>query len=300
MRYFVAAREDRTLDTSARGALRGEFLHCRDGVTHYELTGPAGGELVVLVGGLTIPLFYWDRFAAQLHARGFRTLSYSGYGRGYSDRVEATYDEALFLRQLTDLIEGLGLRDEPHHLLGTSMGALLAMAHAEQHPHHIISLTLVGPAGLAPKPPAGTALLRRERLGPLVAKRVGSRLLEGHLSHNVLDPEQGRELTTMVGECYRYEGSLYSFFATIADFPLTARHDLYRRASHSPVPVMLVWGDQDKVTPIKDFDEVCTLLAPAEAHVIAHCGHMASYEQPELVARHFASFVEKTERKVIR
>ncbi|MBF6180044.1 alpha/beta fold hydrolase [Nocardia otitidiscaviarum] len=300
MKYFVTAGEDRSLDPDTRAELRGRFLPCHDGITHYELTGPAGGELVVLIGGLTIPLFYWDQLVARLHDHGFRTLAYSGYGRGYSDRIASTYDEALFLRQLTDLLDGLGLGDEPRHVLGTSMGALVAMAHVEQHVHRTVSLTLVGPAGLEPRPPAGAALLRHELLGRQFAKRLGRRLLERHLSHNVRDPQQSRELTAMVRDCYRYEGSLYSFFATIADFPLAARHDLYRRTSHSPVPTMLVWGDTDNVTPITRFDEVRTLLAPAEAHVITDCGHMASYEQPGLVAQYFTSFAEKINRKAAR
>ncbi|MFD6157405.1 alpha/beta fold hydrolase [Nocardia sp. NPDC060256] len=295
MRYFTARGEDRRLDQVGRDELRGSFVQCSDGSTHYELTGPGDGAVVILAGGLTIPLFYWDRLAEELHGKGFRTLAYSGYGRGYSERVRTGYDEALFVRQLSELTDRLGLTDR-WHVLGTSMGALVATAFAERHLAQTATLTLVGPGGLAAKPPAGARLLRHDRLSVLLGKYLGSRMLEQHLSHNVRDAGQSAELSAMVRDCYRFEGSMYALFATIADFPLTDRQDLYARAGHWPVPSMLLWGAQDQVTPIAGFDEVRSLLMPAECHIFEECGHMAPYERPAQVAAKFGAFVEQAGR----
>ncbi|MBF6166975.1 hypothetical protein IU486_19780 [Streptomyces gardneri] len=88
LKYFSAATENRRLDAEARRSLRGSYIRSSDGIAHYELTGREGGDIVVLTGGLMIPLSYWDAVAAALHARGLRTLAYSGYGRGYSHRVQ--------------------------------------------------------------------------------------------------------------------------------------------------------------------------------------------------------------------
>ena len=82
MRYFTAPGEDRQLESDRGRGLRGSFIELPSGVTHYELTGPGDGDVVVLVGGLTVPLFYWDGLVAELHSRGLRTLAYSLYGRG--------------------------------------------------------------------------------------------------------------------------------------------------------------------------------------------------------------------------
>ncbi|MBF6228815.1 alpha/beta fold hydrolase [Nocardia abscessus] len=290
MKYFVDRDETRRLDGPTRGELRGEFLRCGDGITHYELSGPAAAETVVFAGGLTVPLFYWDELAAELRRRGFRTLTYSAYGRGYSDRVQARYDEALFVRQLTDLTERLEL-SERFHLVGTSMGALVAMAFAEQHVDRVATLTLAGPAGLQPAP-AAARLLRHEFLGTVLAKSLGSRMLDRHLSHNVRDPQRSAALTAMVRECYQFEGSIYALAATIAHFPLGGRQDLYRRTGHLPVPRMLLWGDQDQVTPITNYDEVCALLAPTVSHIFSPCGHMVPYEEPARMGSRFTAFVD--------
>ncbi|WP_329045825.1 alpha/beta fold hydrolase [Amycolatopsis sp. NBC_01488] len=288
MKYFVAADEDRRLDAATRRTLRGSFVDLSDGMTHYELGGPGDGDLVVLVGGITIPLFYWDDLAARLHARGLRTLAYSAYGRGCSDRVRGTYDEALFVQQLAELTSALDLGPR-RHVVGTSMGALVAMAYANRYPDSVATLTIVGPAGLGERP-LPQRLLRNDLVAGFVARRFGRGLLDGHLGHNVRDPARSAELVAMVRDAYRYEGSLYSFFQTLQDFPLYRRQELFRRTGTLGIPVLLVWGDDDRVTPITHLDTVSELLRPRRTDVIAQCGHMAPFERPEDVGDTIASF----------
>jgi pimeloyl-ACP methyl ester carboxylesterase len=290
VRYFVLPAEDHRLDAQARRHLRGSFIELSDGVTHYELCGPDGGDLVVLVGGMTIPLFYWDAFASQLHERGLRTLAYSAYGRGYSDRVHARYDEALFVRQLRDLTTALDLPTQTH-LVGTSMGALIAAAFLDKYASSIATLTLVGPAGLSNATARQQQLLRSDLIATFVAKRFGSRILLGHLGRNVADQALAVDLAAMIAECYRYEGSMYAFFSTLQQFPLSGRAESYRRAGAHAVPTMLAWGAQDQVTPITAFDQAVALLKPETTHVIEHCGHMAPYERPAEVADQLAAFI---------
>ncbi|MEU1550332.1 alpha/beta fold hydrolase [Nocardia sp. NPDC005745] len=290
--------ETRRLDQATRAELRGDFIECGDGITHYEMAGPEGGEVVVFAGSLTTPLFYWDQLVGELHSRGFRTVTFSAYGRGYSDRVQATYDEALFVRQIVDLTQRLDLA-EPFHLVGASMGALVAMAFARQHTDRIATFTLAGPAGLQPAP-ALASLLRQEMLGTLLAKKLGSKMLDRHLSHNVRDPQQSAALTAMVRECYQFEGSIYALTATIADFPLSGRQDLYRQTGCLRIPKMLLWGDRDEVTPITSFDEVSALFAPTEAHILSPCGHMVPYEEPAQMGLRFAAFVDTARKESSR
>jgi pimeloyl-ACP methyl ester carboxylesterase len=288
MKYFVASDEDRRLDAATRRTLRGCFTSLSDGVTHYELAGPEDGELAVLVGGITIPLSYWDGLAARLHARGLRTLACSAYGRGYSDRVQGRYDQALFVRQLAELTSALDLTT-PRHLVGTSMGALVAMAYANRYPEAVATLTVVGPAGLGERP-RPQRLLRNDVVAGFVARRFGRRLLEDHLGHNVRDPGLSARLVAMVRDAYRYEGSLYAFFQTLQDFPLYERQDLFRRTGELGLPVLLVWGDDDRVTPVTHLDTVVGLLRPRQTHVITECGHMAPFERPHDVGDLVAPF----------
>lgn len=289
MRYFTAPGEDRRLDPESRRSLRGSFIRLPGGVTHYELTGPGDGEIAVLIGGLTVPLFYWDALAAELHSRGLRTLAYSLYGRGYSDRVRARYDEPLFTRQLAELVDALGL-DRPLHLVGASMGALVSMTYAQTHRGRLATLTVVGPSGLMRQKIPLYWLLRSDLVAGLVARRSGRRLLENHLGHNVRDPQRGTELAAMVLDAYRYEGSMYAFFDTLQHLRVSGRAGLYRDTGALGVPALLVWGADDRVTPISSIEAARDLLKPRQCHVIPDCGHMAPFERPRDVGGMIASF----------
>ncbi|MGX1349557.1 pimeloyl-ACP methyl ester carboxylesterase [Bradyrhizobium elkanii] len=289
MKYFVARGEDRRLDASARAGLRGSFVELLDGVTHYELSGPLSGDVVILAGGLTIPLFYWDHFVRELHAAGFRTLAYSGYGRGYSERLRKPYDDALFVRQIAGLVRALALGGR-HHVIGSSMGALVAMGYLVEHSASVATLTVAGPAGLGNMPAALRLLQSAEPLARFVARRFGRRWLDNHQAHNLGDRTHAADLSAMVHDAYRYEGSLHALFDTLLHFGLFGRAELYRRVGDLALPKLLIWGREDQVTPIDKLDAARALLRPERCHVLA-CGHMTPFERPSEVAELFTSFV---------
>lgn len=296
MRYFVAPGEDRRLDARSRQSLRGQFVQLSDGVTQYELNGPADGDVVLLLGGLTIPLTYWDGLVPLLNARGLRTLAFSGYGRGYSDRVHA-YSEALFVRQLDELVSALRLTSR-QHVVGTSMGALVAMSYAKRRRAALTTLTLVGPAGLARPAVRPDRLLMSDRIARVIAERFGRRVLEGHLRHNVRDPQRAVELATMIRDAFRCEGSLHALFDTLQNVSLFARTELFGQTGTLGVPTMLLWGADDDVTPIVQSDEARALLRPLGWHVIHACGHMAPFEKPREVADRLAAFTQRRKEVV--
>ncbi|MEV6825981.1 alpha/beta fold hydrolase [Amycolatopsis sp. NPDC051102] len=168
-------------------------------------------------------------------------------------------------------------------------GRLVALAYANLYPEAVATLTVVGPAGLGERP-RPQRLLRNDVVAGFVARHFGRRLLEDHLGHNVRDPGLSARLVAVVRDAYRYEGSLYAFFQTLQDFPLYERQDLFRRTGTLGRPVLLVWGDDDQVTPIAHLDTVHELLRPRQTHVITGCGHMAPFERPHDVGDLLASF----------
>ncbi|MEO9333773.1 alpha/beta fold hydrolase [Ectopseudomonas guguanensis] len=289
MKYFVLPDENLKLNTSSRSTLRGSFISLSDGITHYELAGPEDGEVVVLVGGLTVPLLYWDRIAEQLREAGFRTLVYSSYGRGYSDRVRERYDSALFVRQLSELILALNL-GRKYHVVGASMGALIAMGHSILNTSAVATLTVAGPAGLSEKPAALRWLQSSERLFSLFAKYLGKKWLKKHEANDLEDRTHAPELSAMLSDAFRYEGSTHAVFDTLLNFGLFMQQPLYKSIGDSPIPTMLIWGSKDRVTPITHINDAKTLLQPQQCHVL-DCGHMVPFERTHFVAQKIVSFL---------
>lgn len=290
MRYFVARGETRSVGRETRSGRRGCFAVLSDGTTHYELAGPESGPVLVFVPGLTIPLDFWDDVVTTLQGMGFRTLAYSAYGRGCSDRVRGRYDRALFVRQLDDLIRHLELSDV--HLVASSMGALVALGYAGCSQARVASLTLSGPAGLSSERNPIAALPEQGPLLPLVGKHLLRRNLLRHLDRNVQAPADADRLRALVLDGFQYQGSMYALTSTLKNFPLTGQHDLFDSASRGLHPSMRIWGANDHVTPPTGFDRAVELLEPVRAELLSDCGHMASFERPQEFADLLHSFVK--------
>ena len=177
------------------------------------------------------------------------------------------------------------------------MGALVSMALVLEKGFRTQTLTLVGPAGLESQMPPAVLIAR---LGGVVAqlfgRYLGQRGVLAHLDHNVRSKEHARTLKRMIGDAFRYEGSVYSLFSTLGSFPMINQQDLYRATAALDIPIMLLWGSEDRVTPVGRLDTARALLRPAECHVIPVCGHMAPFECPEEVATLFSAFVSKLRR----
>jgi len=142
--YFARKRETKTLDGEARQARGGSYGTLPDGVTHYELLGPANAQVVVLIHGGTFPFDAWDaEVPAQLYA-GFRVLRDMQFGRGYFDRPEVDYDRALYQRQLEELLGALRI-EGPLVLVGASFGGAVAATFAEALPDRVAKLVLIAP-----------------------------------------------------------------------------------------------------------------------------------------------------------
>jgi pimeloyl-ACP methyl ester carboxylesterase len=287
--YFVAKGETDALSPAVRCRLQGDFIALSQGITHYRLAGPVNGEVVLLVPGLTIPLFYWDRFSTCLHQQGFRTLAYSAYGRGYSDRVQGAYDAGLFVRQLQDLVGALGLAID--HVIATSMGALIAMTLLTEHGFRPKTLTLVGPAGLTGK----TALAARIAKVPVIAEVFGRHLARqsilSHIRHNVNTEADAQYLNAMIRDALNYAGTMYSLLSTLRHFPLTAQQTLFDKTGALEIPTLLVWGEDDNITPVNHMPHAQVLLKPEAALVIKACGHMAPLERAEQLSGIVSTFL---------
>lgn len=289
MRYFVAHGETTRLDQSTRLGRRGSFAVLSDGVTHYELAGPEKGPTLVFVPGLTIPLDFWDGVVDVLHDRGLRTLTYSAYGRGMSDRVRGRYGRELFVRQLDDLVRHLNLT--AHHVVASSMGALIALGYAGSPGASPASLVLSGPAGLGAARNPISLLPDRGPVLPLLGRNLLRRNLLRHLAHNVQTESDAARLSRLVLDGFQYEGSMYALTSTLKHFPLTGQHVLFDSVRHALPPTMLIWGGNDRVTPPAGFAPAAELLRPVRAEHLPDCGHMASFERPLEFADLLTTFV---------
>ncbi|MFX1538242.1 MAG: alpha/beta fold hydrolase, partial [Promethearchaeota archaeon] len=270
------------LDYEIRKTLPGDFIQLSDGYTHYELSGPENGDVIILVHGFSTPLFIWDPTFEFLVKEGFKVLRYDLYGRGYSDRPNTTYNMDLFIRQLLELIQGLKLAK--FNLIGLSMGGGVCIVFADKYPELVQKVSLIDPIGF----PMGRDIL----LSILKIPILNNLILRLYLSHKrIIDAQKGDfyqygkvdEYLEKYAEQLRYKRFLRAIRSTVINTPSTNLKETYERVGNRNIPVQLFWGEQDQTIPYETSQKVCTAIPSIEFHTIKESGHIPHYTHPEEV-----------------
>lgn len=167
------------------------------------------------------------------------------------------------------LIATLGL--DRVSIVGHSHGGRVAIHLAAHHPELVERLVLVDSAGIrAPRTPGWYVRVGRAKIAKHVLNRLG---------------EPGRALGRRLvgrsasGDYAATDAALRATFVKLVNTDLT---DLLGRIR---APALLVWGDQDADTPLRDGETMERLIPDAGLVVFEGAGHFAYADQPQRFAR---------------
>jgi len=280
------------LDDEARRNAPGSFVRLPDGMVHYELKGPETGQLVVLVHGFSVPYYIWEHTFPALLAAGLRVLRYDLLGRGYSDRPDLPYTMELFVRQLKDLLEALQVNN-PVDLVGLSMGGPISAGFTDRYPERVRKLCLLDPAGFQARRPVVYKLLALPGLGETLIGLFAKRLLASSQPSDFYMPEKFPGYPEQFLPQMQYQGFKRAILSTLRVGPLGGLTQTYQRLAAYGLPVLLIWGRQDKLVPFKLSEKARQILPQAEFHAIDQAGHIAHYERPQVVNPLLVAFLKK-------
>jgi pimeloyl-ACP methyl ester carboxylesterase len=274
-------REYRLLDEKERSEAIGKFVHLSSGVTHYQLAGPEDGQVVVLIHGFSVPLYIWDFNFSVLAEAGFRVLRYDLFGRGYSDRPAARYDQAFFDQQLTEMLDALEIK-RPVNLVGISMGGLVAVVFADRHPQRVRRLALIDPFNSPVKNDLAFKIITLPLIGELVMDWFADRLLLDQ-SSDFHHPERFSDYNAMFLPQLQYIGFRRAILSTMRHTMHSDVTSPYQRVGRVKRPVLLIWGRHDTVVPIEQSTQVRALFPDIQFEPVEDAGHVPNYEHPEVV-----------------
>jgi pimeloyl-ACP methyl ester carboxylesterase len=281
MTYRRADMEKSALTDEVRKSAGGSYATIADGVVHYQLAGPDTGRVVVLVHGFSVPYYIWDPVFDTLSKAGFRVLRYDLFGRGYSDRPDVTYDADLFDRQVTGLLDALKIT-QPVDIAGLSMGGAVVQAFANRHPERTHSVILVDPSfnhGTGREPWMMHTPLLRDYLMTVHAAPGMAAGQMGDFAH----PERFPDWPDRYRPQMRYAGFRRAIMSTRL---ASEGRDLsveYAALGKKNIPVLLIWGREDKTVPFERSEELRQVVPQAEFHAIDDAGHVPYMEQPAVV-----------------
>ncbi|WP_292415078.1 alpha/beta fold hydrolase [Methylophaga sp.] len=280
--YAVARWQDPevlNIEDARDPASSGQLARLSAGNTFYELQGPENAPLVILVHGFAIGSHLWDGTFDRLVADGFRVLRFDLYGRGFSDRPDVIYDKDLFVNQLRALLQTLAIT-EPFHLVGISMGALVAAEFAANEPLKITTLTLLSPLSQR----QDVALFQLPLLADPLAIVLMRTQLTKHIENMVYLPVAELDtIKTRFLDEIMVKDTRKSLLSTARHLLADNHLDTYQQLGQQNIPTLLIWGKQDIVTPYSESAKLLAILPGAEMLSLDNVGHAPHLEASEQV-----------------
>lgn len=289
--YYLLDPENKELNERERKKLGGTYIKLTDGITHYQLSGAAEGELVVLVHGATVPIWTWNNQIKALNDAGFRTLSYDKYGRGYSDRPSVLYDQVLYTKQLLELVDKLGLTQK-FNLIGYSLGGGTAINFTAQNPERVRKLIIISPLINNFKV---LKIFQTPVVGEFVARIIGIKtivdrfrsLLEGN-------PDSEKYVKLFVDQT-TYKGFQQSILSMLRNDALGDYTNAYQIVGKQEREVLLIWGTKDSEITKDMIKDIRSFLPQLAFKPVEGVGHGIIFQKTEIINSLIIDFCNKEE-----
>ena len=154
------------------------------------------------------------------------------------------------------------------HVMGNSLGGHVAILYALAHPERIQSLTLSGSSGLF-----------ESAMGNSLPPRKNYDFIKKKTEATFYDPATSSK--ELVDEVYDTVNDRNKGLRIIMTAKSAVRHNLAHKLDGIKAPTLLVWGNQDTITPPFVGEQFHELIEDSELHFIDKCAHAPMMEQPE-------------------
>ena len=274
------------LERSASG-LESKTLVVGEETWHYLDGGPEDADVLFMIHGFGADKDNWTRFARSL-TRTHRVIApdlpgfgETGWHPGRDYSLTAQRD------RVADFAAALGL--ERIHLIGNSMGGHLAGLYAYEYPNDVMSLALVNNAGVISPDESDLQRALAQGENPLIVRSLDDfdRLIEfvSYKEPFVPWPVRGVMAQTALD---RADENASIFTALISDAaglePLLAEINM---------PVLIIWGEYDRVLDVSSIEKMRPLLPQAEVIIMEDTGHIPMLERPSETAAHYFQFLSR-------
>jgi pimeloyl-ACP methyl ester carboxylesterase len=247
---------------------------------HYYDLGPKMGQPVVLVHGLGGRSEDWRNLAPYLARAGYRVYlpDLPGYGRSEkpANFSYSVTDEAGIV---VGFFDALGLKQVD--LGGWSMGGWVVQRVAATRPDRVEKLMLFDSAGLNAKPDWNTALFTPTSPDELAQLDV------------VLMPDPPSVPGFVARDILRRSSRNAWVIHRALDSMLTGRDVTDALLPAMKMPVLLVWGSEDHITPASLGQKMHSLVPQSQLDVIPGCGHLAPSQCTAQIGPEVVNFVKQ-------
>lgn len=252
----------------------------------YKLSGRRDGEPLLMIHGLGADTRGWILQQRSLGSR-FRLVLVDNRGVGRSGRPAGPYSIETMADDAVSVLDGLGI--ERAHVIGASMGGIIAQAVAVLHPERVRSLVL-----------ACTACRhfgwRRELLGDWAheARAHGMTEFVRRNIHWMVGPRSLKRLWPAVAVLapLAFNVAADAFIAQIGAI-LDVDDGLRDQLAGIEVPTLVTVGSQDVLTTQGDSEEIASRIPGSELVVVRGGAHLFMVENARSFNRTVGAFHER-------
>lgn len=163
-------------------------------------------------------------------------------------------------------------------LLGNSLGGHVGLIYTLKHPEKVKALVLSGSSGLY-----------ENAFGGSFPKRENYDFIKEKVEFTFFDPATATK--ELVDEVYAAVNDRHKVIRILAMAKSAIRHNMAKELKHITIPVCLIWGKNDVVTPPDVAVEFKALLPHAELNWIDECGHAPMMERPKEFNQYLNQFL---------
>ncbi len=259
---------------------------------------PGNGPVLFLVHGVGSNSDCWAEVIPRLVTGGAHVVAIDLPGHGQSAKHRGDYSLGPMANALRDLLDYLG--HERAVFLGHSLGGGIAMQFFYQFPNRVDGLILVSSGGLGDETKPwlraatlpGTELvlsLMGSKATISSASWVGRRLARLGVRPQILADEVLIRLREFADRDYR--NAFLATLRSVVDVSGQRVSALAQLPMATDLPVLLIWGEEDKTIPLHHGQAASRVLPHARLIVFPGAGHEPHVHDPQLFADSLLSFL---------
>ena len=262
----------------------------------YQALGDRGSSAILLIMGLGMQLIAWpDAFCESLVDSGFRVIRFDNRDAGHSTHIDWRQRPRLLLSiargvlglpvrspyQLSDMAaDAIALLDalevERAHLVGVSMGGMIAQCMAARYPEHLLSLTsIMSSSGnwrvACGKPAVLGQLLRRPARPDDPASQLDHLMRLFGVIGSPGFPSDQADLRQQLARAIRRANCPAGHYQQL--LAIIAAGDRRRELARIRTPTLVIHGADDPLVPVAAGYDTAKHIAGARLEIIRGMGH---------------------------
>ena len=266
------------LDEWAKKYATGKFITLDGHSTHYIEKG--AGEPVILIHGFFFNSYLWNKNIDAL-ADKFKVYAIDLWGFGYSTRDPMDYGYPLYADQLLKFMDALDIQKAS--LVGQSMGGGTSIFFSVNHRDRVNKLILVDPAGMPNPLPILGKITNLPKVGEFLLGMKSDFYRKMVLSTTFIH-DKGvitESYFENVTRFHKIKGTTEVLLKILRKQFFHTLPDEIHRLGEMDVPILIIFGHQDKAIPLERGKEMHNILRGSRLEIFENAGHCPHDEQSQ-------------------